>query len=104
MLTPLFFRLFLEPGYYAACVRRYRSHHLSLDGVEDAAEQAVEPPPVSLAKSLASLAEESAAAVQRQRKPLTRKERKQLAELPNPHQEEGQGAVYLNGTTTSLTR
>jgi hypothetical protein len=35
----------------------------------------------SLAKSLASVAEESAAAVQRQRKPLTRTERKRLAEL-----------------------
>ncbi|XP_021304930.1 uncharacterized protein LOC8083490 isoform X2 [Sorghum bicolor] len=68
-------------GDYAACFRRYRSHPSSLDGVEDAAEQAVEPPPVSLAKSLASLAEESAAAVQRQRKPLTRMERKRLAEL-----------------------
>jgi hypothetical protein len=55
--------LFLEPGDYAACFWRYRSHHSSLDGVEFAAEQAVEPPPVSLAKSLASLADESAAAV-----------------------------------------
>jgi hypothetical protein len=66
---------------------------LSLDGVEDAAEQAVEPPPVSLAKSLASLAEE-AAAVQRQRKPLARMERKRLAEL---HIKKRVKEQYLNG-------
>jgi retron-type reverse transcriptase len=86
--------LFLEPGDFAACFRRYRSHHSSVDGVEDAAEQAAEPPPVSLAKSLASLAEESAAAVQRQRKPLTRMERKRLAELRIKKRVKEQ---YLNG-------
>jgi hypothetical protein len=60
-------------------------HHFSLDGVEEAAEQPVEPPsppsPVSLAKSLASLTEESAEVTQRQRWPLTRMEWKRLAEL-----------------------
>ena len=66
---------------YASCFRQYRSQHFSLNGVEDVAEQGVEPPPLSLAKSLASVAEESAAAVQRQRKPLTRMQRKRLAEL-----------------------
>ncbi|CAD6338964.1 unnamed protein product [Miscanthus lutarioriparius] len=81
-------------GDYAACFRRYRSHHSSVDGVEDAAEQAVEPPRVSLAKSLASLAEESAVAVQRQRKPLTRMERKRLAELRIKKRIKEQ---YLNG-------
>ncbi|XP_066374359.1 nuclear intron maturase 4, mitochondrial-like [Miscanthus floridulus] len=81
-------------GDYAACFRRYRSHHSSVDGIEDAAEQAVEPPPVSLAKSLASLAEESAVAVQRQRKPLTRMERKRLAELRIKKRIKEQ---YLNG-------
>ncbi|XP_066378085.1 nuclear intron maturase 4, mitochondrial-like [Miscanthus floridulus] len=81
-------------GDYAACFRRYRSHHSSVDGVEDAAEQAVEPPPVSLAKSLASLAEESAVAVQRQRKPLTRMERKRLVELRIKKRIKEQ---YLNG-------
>jgi len=85
-------------GVYAALVRRYSAHHLSLDGVEDAAEQAVEPrpspPPVSLAKSLAFLAEESAEAVQRQRKPLTRMERKRLAELRIKKRVKAQ---YLNG-------
>lgn len=71
----------MEPGDYAGCFGRYRSQRFSLDGVEGVAEQAVEPPPLSLAKNLASVAEESAAAVQRQRKPLTRMERKRLAEL-----------------------
>lgn len=54
-----------------------------LDGVEDAAEDAFESQqqPVSLAKSLASLAEESVVAAQKQRKPLPRMERKRLAEL-----------------------
>jgi hypothetical protein len=59
--------------------------HFSLDGVEEAAEQPVEPPspqsPVSLAKSLASLTEESAEVTQRQRWPLKRMEWKRLAEL-----------------------
>ena len=71
----------MEAGDYAGCFRRDRSQHFSLDGVEDVAEQGVEPPPLSLAKSLASVAKESAAAVQRQRKPLTRMQRKRLAEL-----------------------
>ncbi|CAL5041817.1 unnamed protein product [Urochloa decumbens] len=79
-------------GVHAAFVRRYSVHHF------DAAEQAVEPPapapPVSLAKSLASLAEESAEAVQRQRKPLTRMERKRLAELRIKKRVKAQ---YLNG-------
>ncbi|XP_062229317.1 nuclear intron maturase 4, mitochondrial-like [Phragmites australis] len=86
-------------GGRAACFRRYVAHHLSLDGVDDAAEKAVEPPPalappVSLAKSLASLAEESAAAAQRQRKPLSRMERKRLAELRIKKRVKAQ---YLNG-------
>ncbi|RLM69081.1 hypothetical protein C2845_PM17G00050 [Panicum miliaceum] len=73
-----------QQGAHAAFFRRYSAHHLSLDGVEDAAEQAVEPPPspsMSLAKNLASLAEESAEAIQRQRKPLTRMKYKRLVEL-----------------------
>jgi len=49
---------------------------------------------VSLAKSLAFLAEESAEAVQRQRKPLTRMERKRLAELRIKKRVKAQ---YLNG-------
>ncbi|WVZ79304.1 hypothetical protein U9M48_026900 [Paspalum notatum var. saurae] len=81
-------------GSYAACLRRYRAHHFSLDGVEDAAEQAVEQPPVSLAKSLASLTEESTEAVRRLRKPLTRMERKRLAELRIKKRVKAQ---YLNG-------
>ncbi|XP_047092694.1 nuclear intron maturase 4, mitochondrial-like [Lolium rigidum] len=65
---------------YTACLRRYKAHFL-LDGIEDeTAENAVDLP-VSLAKSLASLAEESTAAAQGQRKPLSRMERKRLAEL-----------------------
>ncbi|KAL6603797.1 hypothetical protein ACP70R_044158 [Stipagrostis hirtigluma subsp. patula] len=83
-------------GGYAACFRRYRAQHLPPDGVEDAAGQAVEPPlpPVSLAKSLASLTEESAEAAQRQRKPLSRMERKRLAELRIKRRVKAQ---YLNG-------
>jgi hypothetical protein len=90
--------LFREPGGYAACSRRrYRAQHFSLDGVEDAAEQSVEhlpPPPFSLAKSLASLAEESAEAAQKQRRPLTRMELKRLAELRIKKRVKAQ---YLNG-------
>ncbi|CAN6194159.1 unnamed protein product [Urochloa humidicola] len=84
-------------GVCATFIRRYSTHHFSLDGAEDAVEQAVEPPPsvsVSLAKSLASLAEESAEAVQRQRKPLARMERKRLAELRIKKRVKAQ---YLNG-------
>nr|CAB3470930.1 unnamed protein product [Digitaria exilis] len=80
-------------GVCAALVRRYSAHHFSLDVVDDAAEQAVEPP-VSLAKSLAFLAEESAEAIQGQRKPLTRMERKRLAELRIKKRVKAQ---YLNG-------
>nr|CAB3468490.1 unnamed protein product [Digitaria exilis] len=79
-------------GVCGALVRRYSAHHFSLDVVEDAAEQAVESP-VSLAKSLAFLAE-SAEAVQRQRKPLTRMERKRLTELRIKKRVKAQ---YLNG-------
>ncbi|CAN6216233.1 unnamed protein product [Urochloa humidicola] len=78
-------------GVCATFIRRYSN------GAEDAVEQAVEPPPsvsVSLAKSLASLAEESAEAVQRQRKPLARMERKRLAELRIKKRVKAQ---YLNG-------
>ncbi|EEC81029.1 hypothetical protein OsI_23810 [Oryza sativa Indica Group] len=82
-------------GGYAACFRRCKAHFL-LDGVEDAVEGAAEPqqPPVSLAKSLASLTEESAVAAQRQRKPLLRMERKRLAELRIKKRVKAQ---YLNG-------
>jgi hypothetical protein len=52
------------------------------------------PPPVSLAKSLASLAEESAEATQRQRRPLVRMERNQLAELRIKKRAKAQ---YLSG-------
>uniref|UniRef100_A0ACD5WB50 Uncharacterized protein n=5 Tax=Avena sativa TaxID=4498 RepID=A0ACD5WB50_AVESA len=71
-----------QQGGYLACFRRYKAHFL-LDGIEDAsgAENAGDSPPVSLAKSLACLAEESTAAAQRERKPLSRMERKRLAEL-----------------------
>uniref|UniRef100_A0A0E0HTV1 Domain X domain-containing protein n=1 Tax=Oryza nivara TaxID=4536 RepID=A0A0E0HTV1_ORYNI len=82
-------------GGYAACFRRCKAHFL-LDGVEDAVEGAAEPqqPPVSLAKSLASLTEESVVAAQRQRKPLPRMERKRLAELRIKKRVKAQ---YLNG-------
>ncbi|XP_040381123.1 nuclear intron maturase 4, mitochondrial [Oryza brachyantha] len=83
-------------GGYAACFRRCKAHFL-LDGVEDAAESPAElerPPPVSLAKSLASLAEESAVVTQKQRKPLSRMEQKRLAELRIKKRVKGQ---YLNG-------
>ncbi|GJN38886.1 hypothetical protein PR202_gb27967 [Eleusine coracana subsp. coracana] len=83
-------------GGYAACSRRYSAQHFSLDGVEDAEEQPIEfsPPPMSLAKSLASLAEESAEAAQREKRPLTRMERKRLAELRIKKRVKAQ---YLNG-------
>ncbi|GJM97922.1 hypothetical protein PR202_ga14885 [Eleusine coracana subsp. coracana] len=83
-------------GGYAAYSRRYSAQQFSLDRVEDAAEQPVEfpPPPMSLAKSLASLAEESAEAAQREKRPLTRMERKRLAELRVKKRVKAQ---YLNG-------
>ncbi|KAL6873457.1 hypothetical protein ACP4OV_013539 [Aristida adscensionis] len=73
-----------DTGSCAAWSRRYRAQHLPLGGGGDAVEQAVEPPrlpPVSLAKSLALLTEESAVASQQERRPLSRMERKRLAEL-----------------------
>lgn len=64
------------------------------------AEQGVELLPLlSLAKNLACVAEESAAAVQRQRKPLTRMERKRLAELRIKKRVKEQ---YLNGKFYNL--
>ncbi|KAG8075206.1 hypothetical protein GUJ93_ZPchr0006g43269 [Zizania palustris] len=82
-------------GSYAACFRRCKVH-FSLDEVENAAEGADEPQrqPVSLAKSLAFLTEESVVADQRQRKPLSRMERKRLAELRIKKRVKAQ---YLNG-------
>ncbi|KAF0931385.1 hypothetical protein E2562_004523 [Oryza meyeriana var. granulata] len=82
-------------GGYAACFRRCKVHSL-LDGVEDVAESAAEPqrPPVSLAKSLASLAEESTVVSQRQRNPLSRMERKRLTELRIKKRVKAQ---FLNG-------
>uniref|UniRef100_M8BIE0 Cytokinin-O-glucosyltransferase 2 n=1 Tax=Aegilops tauschii TaxID=37682 RepID=M8BIE0_AEGTA len=80
---------------YTTCFRRYKAHFL-LDGIEDAAESAAgsQQPPVSLAKSLAALAKESTVAAQRQRKPLSRMERKRLAGLQIKKRVKAQ---YLNG-------
>uniref|UniRef100_M0YR38 Domain X domain-containing protein n=1 Tax=Hordeum vulgare subsp. vulgare TaxID=112509 RepID=M0YR38_HORVV len=84
-----------QQGRYTACFRRYKAHFL-LDGIEDAVESAdgSQQPPVSLAKSLAALAEESTVAAQSQRKPLSRMEWKRLAELRIKKRVKTQ---YLNG-------